>query len=342
MLDGEAIRCSAGAKLRGLELAMDPVRMQATLDRAHTEAFGVRPGVGWSCRLLRHHPGARAVLLYAPECGARAGAEPLVGKLYAKPRKALTVWSVLCELAARDGEGVVWRSPRPLARLSEWNLLVMEHLAGTPLRVVVCAGEPPEREERGVRLAARALAELHRVPAQDLEARSFESDRRTLERRVRKVEALDPDLARRMARLSREIAERAARLPPCRETTFLHGSSSPKQLLLEGERVAVLDLDGVARGDPAIDVGTFMAGLRKYGTRWAPAARLRELAKLFLEESCRLEGDASLASRARLVQAQELVNSAARGRLAGAASEAVLPRRSQLLLEESEACLASL
>jgi aminoglycoside phosphotransferase (APT) family kinase protein len=276
------------------------------------------------------------VLLYTPERG-----QPLVGKLYAKPHKASTVWGVLRGLAALGGEDAAWRSPRPVARLAEWNLVVMEHLPGTPLRVVVCAGDPPEREERAVRLAARALAGLRRAPARDLGARSFEADQRTLERRVRKVEVLDPALARPMWALSREIAERAARLPPCREETFLHGSSSPKQLLLAGERVGVLDFDGVARGDPAIDVGTFMAGLRKYGTRWAPAARLRELAELFLEESCRLAGDASLASRARLVQAHELVNSAARGRLAGGAPDGVLARRSRLLLEESAACLAS-
>ncbi len=340
MRDGEAVGCDGNATLRGLEAALDPGRMQAILDRAHADAFGVPPGAGWSCRLLRHHPGARAVLLYTPGCGAAPDAKPIVGKLYAKARKASTVWNALRNLAALDGGEVVWRSPRPLARLEEWNLLLMEHLPGTPLRVVVCAGEPAETEERGVRLAARSLAELHRVPAQELEERSFESDGRTLERRVGKVGALDPDLARRMARLEREIAERAALLPPCRETTFLHGSSSPKQLLLEGERIALVDFDGVARGDPAIDLGTFMAGLRKYGTRWAPADRLRELAELFLEESCRLAGDASLGARARLVQARELVNSAARSRLAASMPEAVVAR-SRLLLEESAACLAS-
>jgi aminoglycoside phosphotransferase (APT) family kinase protein len=341
MVDGEPVACLDDARLRGLEVATDPGRIQGILDRAHGEISGGRPAARWSCRLLRHHPGSRAVLLYAPERGGSADAVPVVGKVYAKRHKAQSVWAVLCALAARRRDGEVWRSPRPLARLSEWNLVLMEHLPGTPLRFVVCAGESPEREERGVRLAARALAELHRVPGQGLEARSLAADRGTLERRVRRIEALDADLARRMAELSREIAGRAAGLPPCRETTFLHGSSSPKQMLLDGDRVGVLDFDGARRGDPAIDVGTFMASLRKYGTRWAAPGRLRELAELFLEESCRLADDAALAARARLVQAQELLNFAARGRLVAAASEAVLAQRARLLLEETEACLAS-
>jgi aminoglycoside phosphotransferase (APT) family kinase protein len=340
MADGEAITRLDDAGLRGLEVATDPGRLQGILDRAHGEISGVRPAAGWSCRLLRHHPGSRAVLLYAPEPGGSAEAVPVVGKVYAKPHKAGRVWAVLCDLAARRREDEVWRAPRPLARLSEWNLVLMEHLPGTPLRFVVCDGEPPEREERGVRLAARALAELHRVPAEGLELRDLVADRRTLERRVRRIEALDAELAHRMAELSREIAGRVAALPPARET-FLHGSASAKQLLLDGERMGVLDFDGACRGDPAIDVGTFMASLRKYGTRWAPPGRLRELAELFLEESCRLAGDASLAARAHLVQAQELVNFAARGRLVAAGSAAVLAQRARLLLEEAEGCLAS-
>jgi aminoglycoside phosphotransferase (APT) family kinase protein len=143
-----------------------------------------------------------------------------------------------------------------------------------------------------------------------------------------------------MAELSREIARRAADLPAHRES-FLHGSASAKQLLVDGGRMGVLDFDGARRGDPAIDVGTFMASLRKYGTRWAPPVRLRELAELFLEEYGRLAGDESLAARVHLVQAQELVNFAARGRLAAAGSPVVLAQRARLLLEEAERCLAS-
>lgn len=335
MVDGKAIGCVRDAKLRGLEVAMDLGRMQGVLDRAHAELGGGAPAGSWLCRVLRHHPGSRAVLLYHAD-GAPVR---LVGKLYAKPGKAAKVWSVLVDLAAHAG-GATWRTPRPLARLPEWNLLLMEHLEGVRLCDVVWDEEPWDAQVAGVRRAARALALLHRVPADALELRTMEGDRAKLARQACEVDALAPDLARRIAGLSEEIARRAARLAPAREG-LLHGSVSPKQLLLGEATVAFLDFDGACRGDPAIDVGTLMAVLHKYSTKVAALARARELAELALEAYASGSQDSELAARARLVRCQQLIHFGARARLAAARRAAGAPgKRSARLLEEAEACLA--
>lgn len=319
----------------GLALASDVEHMAPWLDRAHAELGGRARAGPWSCRVLRHHAGSRAVLLYEAD-GAPAR---LVGKLYAKPRKAAKVWSVLEDLAHR-ARGEVWRTPRPLARLPEGNLLLMEHLGGVRLCDIAWGGGAWEAQVTAVRRAVRALVGLHRVPADDLELRTWEGDRAKLALRASEIQALAPHLARRIAVLREEIARRAERLAAPR-TGFLHGSVSPKQILFEEARVAFFDFDGACRGDPAIDVGTLMAVLHKYSTKAAELARARELAELALEAYASDSSDPEFATRARLVRCQQLVHYSARSRLAAETRPAHAPgQRSARLLEEAEACLA--
>ena len=319
----------------GLALATDVERMAPWLDRAHAELGGPAPAGPWLCRVLRQHAGSRAVLLYEAD-GAPVR---LVGKLYAKPRKAAKVWTVLEDLAVR-ARGEVWRTPRPLARPAEGNLLLMEHLGGVRLCDVVWDGGLWEAQVTAVRRAARALAGLHRVPADDLELRTGEGDRAKLARRACEIQALSPDLARRIAALREEIARRADGLAPPR-AGFLHGSVSPKQILLGEARVGFLDFDGACRGDPAIDVGTLMAVLHKYSTKVAGPARARELAEIALEAYASDSPDPELPTRAHLARCQQLVHFGARARLAAETRGAhALGEHSARLLEEAEACLA--
>lgn len=319
----------------GLAFATDVERMAPWLDRALAElGGGARVGT-WRCRLLRHHEGSRTVLLYETHDAPAL----LVGKLYAKPRKAAKVWAVLEDLAgSARGEG--WRTPRPLARLSGGNLLLMEYVGGTRLCDVVWDGGPWEAQVSAVRRVARALAGLHGVPADGLELRTGAGDRAKLARRAGKIQALAPDLARRIGVLREEIVRRAERLAPPR-AGFLHGSVSPKQILLGDASIGFLDFDGACRGDPAIDVGTLMAGLHKYSSKLAEPARARELAELALEAYASGSSDPELATRAHLLRCQQLVHLAVRARIAAATHPVVAPvERSARLLEEAEACLA--
>jgi len=51
--------------------------------------------------------------------------------------------------------------------------------------------------------------------------------------------------------------------------TFLHGDLKCDNLLVDGEQVRILDLDRCSRGDPALDLGKFLADL----CWWSPAPK---------------------------------------------------------------------
>jgi hypothetical protein len=297
-------------RLPGLRLAADLGRMAPLLDRLAPPGER-RADAGWSCVPLRYHPRTRCVLLYERDA---APPRRVVGKLYARRKRAERAWETLGALHAAGFRARLWRSPAPLHREGAAHLVLMEWLPGEPLRDRL-AGAGGDVSRRLVRLAAQALAELHRSDGAGFERRSAEADREKIRRRAEQVGWLDPGLAEGIGRLLDALEDRAPELRAPR-ATLLHGSASPNQLLVDAERLSIVDLDGVRRGDPAIDVGSFMASLVKVPARGDGGRNLEALAELFLEEyRARSPEDADLARRARAIECQEIVNQVARGRL---------------------------
>jgi aminoglycoside phosphotransferase (APT) family kinase protein len=68
-----------------------------------------------------------------------------------------------------------------------------------------------------------------------------------------------PDVAVAAARLAGELAGAA---PGRGETVVVHGDVHPKNGLLQGRRIALIDLDQTGLGTAAMDLGSALAGLR--------------------------------------------------------------------------------
>jgi aminoglycoside phosphotransferase (APT) family kinase protein len=163
-----------------------------------------------------------------------------------------------------------------------------------------------EREAKeSVRAAASALARFHRLGLETGASRSLDSEFAQLRRRALRLRIAAPQLARDVEILLRDISRFELGLP--RENQCLiHGDFKPRQLLLDGVRVAVVDLDRVCLGDPAIDVGSFMATLHKK----AVLERERHpgrLAPYFLEQYQACSPGSGVGDRARLFQAMVFV-----------------------------------
>jgi hypothetical protein len=78
-----------------------------------------------------------------------------------------------------------------------------------------------------------------------------------------------PMWAARLARLAEACAGAAAGLEP-REAALIHRDFYADQVLVEGDRLYLLDLDLCAAGNPVLDVGNFVGhlveqALREYG-----------------------------------------------------------------------------
>lgn len=136
------------------------------------------------------------------------------------------------------------------------RLLAMEWLPGRSLVDVL---RHPEPAATHVKCAGALLAQLHASAPDGLPEWTPLAAARTLEGIVEALAVLLPEESERAAELARRVLLTLAEESPVRVT--LHGDFDPRQVLVDGDSVAFVDLDEAVVGPPALDVGTFIARL---------------------------------------------------------------------------------
>lgn len=103
-----------------------------------------------------------------------------------------------------------------------------------------------------------SIAELHQVsPPADL-PRFNRLETSELKRSLQTIEKARPDVAVQAANLVKKITEYPmSDVPP----VCLHGDVHPKNAIWNDGAVTLIDLDQASSGDPAADIGSFLAGL---------------------------------------------------------------------------------
>jgi hypothetical protein len=200
-------------------------------------------------------PGAAGSTLrlfaYAPERAATATAVADDGrisafvKLYADASVARTI-GVHGVLRSR---GV--RVPAVLASWPKLYALAVEPLEGTRLAA--------REDVRGWRAFGVALARLHGHAPVD-RRRFTRLEPPALEAAATTIAALRPDVAGRAFELEAALRRDAAVLRG--PIVCVHGDVHPKNVVVDGEDAGLVDLDDVAGGHAAADIGSALAGLR--------------------------------------------------------------------------------
>lgn len=202
---------------------------------------------------VHYVPRKRIVMRHVLDPGERQ----VYTKSYPASRGA-AIWDIACRLFEHSRfDPDAFHIAPPLAYLDESSTLVQEGLVGwTPLDESVWLNEPA----RVARLGG-ALARLHRSDL-PLESEWGPAQEWILfEKIARALRRFEPHCGTTLDHL-RERARRSA--PPAGdgERVPLHGAFRLKQMLHSGERVALVDLDGVRRGDPVVDLGSFVAQMQ--------------------------------------------------------------------------------
>ena len=216
----------------------------------------------------------------------------VIGKAYARRRAAVHAYrrsrALHSHVALRLKDAAI---PAPLAVSAGLGVALFEDASGSDLRHAVFAGD-----ERPVRAAARWLARLHEAaPVAGLRAKSAEHELAKVDawsERLRDVLSA-PHVHLLRARLT-PLADSVRQAAP----TVIHRDFYYANLLWDGVRVWVLDLDQASLGDPAHDVAHFGAQLQKLA--WLETADARSLAAaetVFVEQYAE---EAQLPSRERL------------------------------------------
>lgn len=257
----------------------------------------ILPEAGVGCDLeatvVRYKPERRLVASLQRESGALALVKIYADQAFTSAYQATGVFQCAETL----------RVPRLLGRSRRHRTLVLEWLTGEPLDTMLVG-----RKVATLRLGrvGRALAELHAQDAAGLGARKSECYGLSVLASANSLAAILPAHAERVrmlaARVVTGVLSEEAPLRP------IHGDFHTEQILLGEERVGIIDFDRAAQGDPAVDVGSFLAWLHYHEIRGQLTASERErLATDFLDGYARQAGElrtkaVELHTCARLIQ----------------------------------------
>ena len=216
-------------------------------------------------QLRRHKPGRRCLIEYQIAPGD--GTTPV--SVFAKLRRRgvdAPNFAFLQALSANgfhpdapDGIAI----PTPLGAVPSLGLVLHQRVHGSPLTQRLADPDAPDLAVR----TADALLKLHRT-------------RHTLQRRHAVTDELDhlevklsetaealPELRQRILGVLDDCHRLTQSLPASRPAQ-LHRDFYPDQVLIDGSRVWIVDFDLAAVGDPALDVGNFIAHLIEHGLRF--------------------------------------------------------------------------
>jgi hypothetical protein len=310
---------------------------------------------------MRYRPGRRATIRYdlwlRDGASGEVRARTLYGKVYHDASKAASVvreMEMLSE-AARMPE-LRLTVARPAGFLHDVPMVLQEPLAGLPLDLFLGRpdqrqGGPDPRVWDGMARAATAVAGLHRSGLISDRYRPVGPDLARMVKRSEAARALDPAAGGAMATLAVRLSGWLDSLPTWgAEETLLHGDCKPSQFLIDGSGVGILDFDHCGMGDPAADVGFFLASLRQRSSGTLESQRARQavrpawdegllaLEQSFLDRYCETaDRDQGFGHRAAWYQALALLRKAQRA--FARSTRSLVPTA---LVEEAHRCLATL
>ena len=274
--------------------ALDRDFMTARLRRVLTDAaMGGVPAaqvdIG-AINILRHKPGRRCLIeyqLFAWISGQRRLVASVLGKVRAKGvdkrsfKAQQRLWQGAFSDAAADGIHV----PQPLVMLPEVHLWLQCRVRGAP------AGQHL-LESNGAAVAgqvAEACFKLQREGPVSSRVHAAGDELTVLATQLDAVAAVHPSWSGRLRRILRYSEELAKSLPdaaarPC------HRDFHPDNVVVDGSRLNLVDLDLYCMADPALDMGNFIAhvtefALRRRGSAEALVSIESALAEAFLRRA---------------------------------------------------------
>lgn len=279
------------AKLTSLPLALDPITAGPLVLAALAQS---QPALGQlmlhEIRLLRHKAGRRALIAY--EFHNQASSEPytVLGKLRAKGVDTSS-YRLQHELAAAGfcehaPDGIML--PAALGIVPELGMWLQKQVAG---EIVLQTLIGPN----GLALAARiaeAAHKLHQAGIVPRRSHTMANELEILDQRLGLLAGHQPQLAPRLVQLL-QACRRLGMAVPVTPFTGIHRDFYFDQLLLDQQRLYMLDLDLYSLGDPALDIGNFIAHLTEYALRsYADPSALRAQEQALCQRFLELNTDA--------------------------------------------------
>ncbi len=277
-------------KIPFLDAALDPPQAQGQLHQAIPQLHRVTAAM-----LMRHRLGRRALVKYHVE--TTAGPLTLLGKIRAKGTDRTSyqiqqaLWQTGWDADSRDRLSI----PQPLGLVPDWHMALQRQVPGVPATQLLAT-------DQGIPLAERIAAlahKLHRTPVPTTKTHTLADELSILHDRLPLVAEQYPQWAARIDQILTACdrlatpffdlrAQAAGRKPDvCSvDTPLTHPSTHPPihsplptayssihrdfyadQVLVDGDRLWLVDLDLCCQGSPALDIGNFIAHITEQSLR---------------------------------------------------------------------------
>ena len=283
----DSFSISDDAKMPFLAQAINPASIQSALEfdlAGQQNRFKM-------CRLKairvkRYKPARRCLIEYDLELSrsSKSCFITLLGKARAKGlhqesyRVQRELWNTGFDGNSADGVSV----PRPVGKITQFEMWLQEKVAGQNATTLLAESPdtfPASRIAEGIyRLHNSGLVPRHRHTMSD--------ELRILHDRLQGVVEKNPSWQRRLERVV-AACDRIGASVDGTMTCGIHRDFYADQVLTSGARVYLLDFDLFCEGNPALDIGNFVAhmseqSLRSHGDTSANAEREEELIERYL------------------------------------------------------------
>jgi hypothetical protein len=255
----------ADPALPTLALALDPVRAEPELrDVLAGPGGGLRLE---AVRLVRLKPGRRCLVEYDLTRWPGGEAERL--SVLAKIRRnrsgrssialAGALWDAGFDAGSRDGVSV----PEPLGRAPGLKAWLQRKVPGRPVTELLTAHDPAALMPR----LAQALRKVHDAPVGSVRTHTMADELAILDARLRALAIARPELGGRLVRLLDACLRAAGTLDRHAPVTPIHRDFYADQVIVDRDRLWLLDFDLHCIGDAALDAGNFLGHLTEQALR---------------------------------------------------------------------------
>ena len=221
----------------------------------HAASYGLT-----SCDVIRHKVGKRILFELKVENRTSGNRMVLIGKARAKglDKKTYQLNQFLyhnrfnpdCE----DGIQV----PKPLGCIPPYHMWLQEKVAGETVFEPFCS-----KQGKSVAVkAACAIYKLHSMDTSIVRRHTIEDELSILDSNLDKVMVTHPEWKSELTKImqmSRSISKKLVFIP----ATCIHRDFYHDQLLIDGKKLYLLDLDLCSLGDPTLDIGNFVAHIQE-------------------------------------------------------------------------------
>ncbi len=152
--------------------------------------------------------------------------------------------------------------PEPIGLIVHWHLWLQRKVPGDVVSSVLDREDAPEI----VGHVADALVKIHQSAVKPTRLHTLTDELATLHHSIGKVIARNPHLESRLESILERCRKLAALIP---QSPFrgIHRDFYADQIILNGERLYILDFDMFTAGDPALDAGNFLGHLTEQSLR---------------------------------------------------------------------------